>query len=121
MKLDFPKSQIDAKYLPRKVTESIPFSSNKMPEILSHFGINPKSIQAQMVKETIEECEEAAFEGEEKFCATSPESLIDFGVSKLGKKVQVYTTEVDKETKPQERQVGGLPQDKLCVRCVLLP
>ncbi|PON42187.1 BURP domain containing protein [Parasponia andersonii] len=108
MKLDFPKSQIKAKYLPRKVTESIPFSSNKLPEILNRFGIKPKSIQAELVKETIEECEEQAFEGEDKFCATSPESLIDFGVSKIGKKVKVFTTEVDKETKPQDYNVKGV-------------
>ncbi|KAL6124177.1 hypothetical protein ACLB2K_076692 [Fragaria x ananassa] len=51
---------------------------------------------------TIKECEAPAIKGEEKYCATSLESLIDFMVSKLGKNVQVYAIEA--ETKIKKKQ-----------------
>jgi hypothetical protein len=35
---------------------------------------------------------------EHSYCATSLESLVDYGVSKLGKNVQVFSTEVPKDT-----------------------
>lgn len=84
-----------AKFIPRKVADNIPFSSKNLPEILKRFAIEPRSVEAEIVEQTIKDCEEPAMEGESKICATSPESLIDFSVSKLGsKKVQVFTTEV---------------------------
>lgn len=95
MKLHFPESKNDAKFLTRKAAESIPFSSNKLPEILKHFGIKPNSVQADRVRSAIEQCETPSIKGEDKFCATSLESLIDFGVSRLGRGVQVYSTEVN--------------------------
>ncbi|EXC11174.1 BURP domain-containing protein 3 [Morus notabilis] len=93
LKLHFPNTQNDAKFLTRKAAESMPLSTNKLPEILKHLGIKPDSIQANRVKTAIEQCEAPAIRGEDKFCATSLESLIDFGVSKLGRGVQVYSTE----------------------------
>ncbi|KAM7490108.1 hypothetical protein LguiA_033029 [Lonicera macranthoides] len=47
------------------------------------------------------ECEEKGIEAEEKYCATSLTSMIDFSMSKLRKKVNAISTEVEKETEVQ--------------------
>lgn len=95
LKQRFSEPVSKAKFIPRKVADNIPFSGKKLPEILKRFAIEPRSFQAEIVEQTIRDCEEPAVEGESKICATSPESLIDFSVSELGtKKVQVFTTEV---------------------------
>ncbi|XP_024180081.1 BURP domain protein RD22 isoform X2 [Rosa chinensis] len=96
----------NATLLPRKVVKSIPFSSNKLPEILIYFGVKPMSAVAEIMKSTIEECEAPAIKGEDKYCATSLESLIDFTVSKLGKYIQVYATEA--ENNNENKQEYGI-------------
>lgn len=63
------------------------------------------------MKQTLQDCEEPSVNGEEKQCATSLESMVDFAVSKLGKKnkkVEVYTSEVENDDQdvPQEYTVG---------------
>ncbi|CAI9784847.1 unnamed protein product [Fraxinus pennsylvanica] len=89
MKLHFFKSSDDrASFLPRQVADSIPFSSKKFPEILDRFSLNPSSEKAEIMKKTIQECEETGIKGEEKYCATSLESMVDFSTSKLGRKVE---------------------------------
>ena len=102
MELNFKSDQNLAAFLPRQISNSIPFSSDKIPQILNHFSVNPDSEEAETIKETIKECEQAGIKGEEKYCATSLESMIDFSTSKLGKSVQVISTEVEKETQKQE-------------------
>lgn len=99
MKLYFPKTTSQAKFLPRQVSDSIPFSTEKLPEILNRFSVKPESAEAKIMKETIEDCKRPRLRGEAKYCATSLQSLIDFSVSKIGKEVEVYTTEVEKEAK----------------------
>lgn len=96
--LHFTKSSNRATFLPRQVAASIPFSSNKLPEILTKFSVTPQSEEADMIKETLNECDSPSVKGEEKYCATSLESMIDFSTSKLGKDVQALSTEVEKET-----------------------
>ncbi|KAL6986718.1 BURP domain protein rd22, partial [Sarracenia purpurea var. burkii] len=39
------------------------------------------------MEKSIKECEDTGIKGEEKYCATSLESMVDFSTSKLGKKV----------------------------------
>ncbi|KAF3634928.1 BURP domain-containing protein 3 [Capsicum annuum] len=97
MKLQFVKTTNGAAFLPRQVADATPFSSNKMPEILNQFSVDPNSEEAQAMKQTVQECEEPGVEGEEKYCATSLESMVDFSTSKLGNKVQPLATETDKE------------------------
>ncbi|XP_062099798.1 BURP domain-containing protein 3-like [Humulus lupulus] len=101
--LQFPESKCNAKFLRREVANAIPFSSNKLPEILEEFGIKPESVEAETVERTLLMCDESAIEGETKLCATSPEALIDFGVSILGKNVGVYASEVDKVSNKVEK------------------
>ncbi|GLT50715.1 hypothetical protein SLA2020_241810 [Shorea laevis] len=58
------------------------------------------------MKETIELCEIEADKGGEKFCATFSESLIDQSISRLGKRVQVLSDEVKKETETGDFTIG---------------
>ncbi|GLT50696.1 hypothetical protein SLA2020_241640 [Shorea laevis] len=102
----FTKTQNRATFLPRAFADSMPFSSNKFSDILKLFSMDPKSAEARMMKQNIEDCETAAIEGEDKYCATSLESLIDLSVSRLGKKIQVLSTEVEKETKVEKFTIG---------------
>ncbi|KAH7848787.1 hypothetical protein Vadar_007872 [Vaccinium darrowii] len=95
-------------FLPRQVADKIPFSSEKMPEILDQFSVKSDTKEAEAMKKTIKKCEEPGFKGEEKHCVTSLESMVDFTTSKLGKSVQAISTEVEKETnKLQEYRVSG--------------
>ncbi|NP_001268112.1 RD22-like protein precursor [Vitis vinifera] len=102
MELHFIRDANLATFLPRQVANSIPFSSKKFPEILNEFSIKPESEEAETIKNTIRECEEPGIKGEEKYCATSLESMVDFSTSKLGKGVQMISTEVEKETPEQQ-------------------
>ncbi|KAI3986888.1 hypothetical protein MKX01_014589 [Papaver californicum] len=81
-------------FLSQKLAKVTPFSSNKLPEILNQFSISPKSEEVEVINETIMDCEEPAIENEEKYCANSLESLVDYGTSKFGKNVNVLTTEI---------------------------
>ena len=84
---DLIKKASKATFLPHSVAESIPFSTQKFPEILKYFSLETKSAEANLLKQTIENCERPAIEGEEKYCATSFESFVDSIVSKLGKNI----------------------------------
>ncbi|BBG95490.1 BURP domain-containing protein, partial [Prunus dulcis] len=98
MKFQFPRNSNTATFLPRESAQSIPFSSNKLPEIFNHFSVKPTSEEAKTIKQTIEECEAPGLKGEEKYCATSLESMVDFSTSKLGtRNVEAISTEVLEE------------------------
>ncbi|KAJ6697594.1 hypothetical protein OIU85_003917 [Salix viminalis] len=97
MKIRFTDGGTKVSFLPRQVAESIPFSSDKIPEILKYFALEVNSKEAQIIREEIGGCEEPNLEREEKFCATSLESLIDFNVERLGQNVRVISTEAGKK------------------------
>ncbi|GKV16578.1 hypothetical protein SLEP1_g27200 [Rubroshorea leprosula] len=102
----FTKIENRATFLPRAFADSMPFSSNKFSDILKLFSMDPKSAGAKVMKQNIEDCERAAIGGEVKYCATSLESLLDLSVSRLGKKIHVLSTEVEKETKNEDFTIG---------------
>ncbi|XP_054818613.1 BURP domain protein RD22-like isoform X2 [Prosopis cineraria] len=102
MNLLFKQASNQAFFLPREIVKSIPFSSNKVAEILNEFAVKPGSINAEVMKNTIELCEDSGIKREEKYCATSLESLVDFITSKLGRHVEALSTEVVMETKKHE-------------------
>ncbi len=107
MKLKLAITTNEAAFLPHQVAESIPFSSNKLSEILSRFSLKEKSAEAKVIKKAIEECEEPAMEGEAKYCAKSLESLIEFSTSKLGSRnVNVLMTNDVKPMTSQEYEFG---------------
>ncbi|XP_050220117.1 BURP domain protein RD22-like isoform X2 [Mercurialis annua] len=105
MMLIFTKSTNGSNFLPRKIAQTILFSSNDFSDILSYFLIEPKSNDAQIMKETIEECEAPGVKGEVKYCSTSLKSLVDFVVSKYGKKVEAFANEVEEEDKKQKYKI----------------
>ncbi|XP_008220016.1 PREDICTED: BURP domain-containing protein 3-like [Prunus mume] len=82
--------------LPRKIAQSIPFSSAKLPEVLNKFSMEPTPVEAAVIQETIQDCESGTLNGEDRYCATSLESMADFAMSKLGRNVQAFSTEVEK-------------------------
>ncbi|XP_010249743.1 PREDICTED: BURP domain protein RD22 [Nelumbo nucifera] len=107
MNLRFTKTTSGATFLPRQVADTIPFSSKALPQILRQFSVEPQSEEAELMKNTLEDCEMPAMEGEDKLCATSLESMVDFSTSKLGKHVVAMSTEVDKEnTKRQQYTIS---------------
>ncbi|KAG5620969.1 hypothetical protein H5410_006187, partial [Solanum commersonii] len=98
--INFPslKNKNKAPFWPRQFVESIPFSSKKIPQILNYFSINNNSKDAKTIEETVKVCEEPAMKGEKRKCATSLESMVDFGIFMLGtNNVKVVATEVQGE------------------------
>ncbi|KAM0024047.1 putative BURP domain-containing protein [Helianthus debilis subsp. tardiflorus] len=96
MNLHFTKTTSPSStFLPRKVADTIPFSSKKLPELYTRFSIKPNTEESESMKNTITECEDKGMEGEKKYCATSLEAMVDFSTSELGKKVQAVSTEVN--------------------------
>ncbi|KAL7208001.1 hypothetical protein ACSBR1_029872 [Camellia fascicularis] len=83
-------------------------SFHKFPKILNRFSVKPNSAEAKITKKTIEVCTEMpAFKGEQKYCATSLESMIDFCTSMLGKRVKALSTELEKETQLRKYSAVG--------------
>ncbi|XP_042467252.1 BURP domain-containing protein 6-like [Zingiber officinale] len=72
-----------ADLLPRRVADVLPFSSNKLPDILVLLSIDPNSKEAREMSATLERCEGTANARETKHCATSIESMVDFALSAL--------------------------------------
>ncbi|CAK8570147.1 unnamed protein product [Lathyrus sativus] len=107
LNLQFTKttSNSEAKFLTKEVADSIPFSSNKVDSILNKFSIKKGSDEAEIVENTINECEENGIQGEEKLCVKSLESMVDFTTSKLGNNVEAVSTEVKKDSSELEEYV----------------
>ncbi|PWA69682.1 BURP domain-containing protein [Artemisia annua] len=95
MNLQFAKTVTpSSNFFPRKVAEMIPFSLKNLPQLYTRFSIKPETVESESMKTTISRCEEAGEKGEKKFCATSLEAMVDFIISKLGKKVMTISTDV---------------------------
>ncbi|KAG1355256.1 BURP domain-containing protein 6 [Cocos nucifera] len=89
--------------LPRRMADSIPFSSIKLQDILAHLSIEPNSTEAETIKNTLQECEEPPVDGVTKYCATSLESMVDFSMSTLGtRNVRASSTTVDNHATPKQ-------------------
>ncbi|OMO54417.1 hypothetical protein COLO4_36492 [Corchorus olitorius] len=93
-------------FLPDQVSKSIPFSSDKLPEILKHFSFETESSEANAMKQAMKACERKAMHGEAMYCATSFESFVDWSVSKLGKNIKLLSNELEKETKNSVFKIG---------------
>ena len=106
MTVIFTKTSNASHFLPRQVAESIPFSSNNLPEILNRFSLKDNSAEAKTIENTIKECEKPAMKGEDKYCARSLESLIDFSTSRLGKNIRVVPNVVESENQEYEFEEG---------------
>lgn len=61
MKLHFMATRgAGDKFLPRSEADAIPFSSDKVPEILSHFSLKQDSLEAAEMAQTLRDCEAPA-------------------------------------------------------------
>ncbi|XP_008795079.2 BURP domain-containing protein 3-like [Phoenix dactylifera] len=104
--LSFVSTISGAAFLSRAEVDTIPFSSDKLSEILHRLNVLPGSELAKEVNKTLSDCEAAASEGEHKFCATSLESMVDFATSKLEThdlQVSATTVRGNQETAPKQR------------------
>ena len=102
-------SSCDSKvfFLPRRLAETIPFSSKKLSVALEKLNISQGSNKAVAMEQTLEECETPAISGESKYCATSLESMIDFSTSTVGtNNVNALATNV---AKGQQYTITGFP------------
>jgi len=115
----FKKRENVTPLLPRQIAQHIPLSSAKIKEIVEMLFVNPEPENVKILEETISMCEVPAITGEERYCATSLESMVDFVTSKLGKNARVISTEAEKESKSQKFSVKDgvklLAEDKVIV------
>ncbi|XP_072983051.1 BURP domain-containing protein 6-like isoform X1 [Typha latifolia] len=103
MTLHLTRTTSSVTLLPRRVSDSIPFNSTQLPTILSRLSVEPNSAKAEAIKKTLSECEEPAFAGETKLCASSLESMVEFAMSSLKThSIQAMSTKVSKEGTPKQ-------------------
>lgn len=119
MNLQFSQPTSQQPFLPRHLADSTPFSSKDLPEILAKFSLKPGSGKAAAIERTLRDCEERGVKGEERFCATSLESMVDFATSVLGKGAMAVSTESGSSGKRAYRidAVRRLPSEKAVVAC----
>ncbi|KAJ0986309.1 hypothetical protein J5N97_004665 [Dioscorea zingiberensis] len=68
-------------------------------------GVEPSSVEAEAMKNTLADCEEPAMRGESKFCTTSLESMVEFSMLSLGTRdVQAISTTVSESRDGAEKQ-----------------
>ncbi|EAZ13440.1 hypothetical protein OsJ_03360 [Oryza sativa Japonica Group] len=122
MAVHFTATTAGEKFLPRSEADAMPFSSEKVPEILSRFSVKPGSVEAAEMAQTLRDCEAPPAQGKRKACATSLESMVDFATSSLGTShVRAASTVVGKEGSPEQeytvtavkRAAAGGDQDQL--------
>ncbi|XP_074287035.1 BURP domain-containing protein 6-like [Silene latifolia] len=94
MTMNFTQTKNGATFIPRDKARTIPFSTDKMPQILREFSVQPGSEEAQTIEETIKGCESEGVPGEHKYCATCLEDMVDYVKSTLGRNVKTISTEV---------------------------
>ncbi|XP_038976599.1 BURP domain-containing protein 3-like, partial [Phoenix dactylifera] len=101
--IHFIRTSSGATLLPRRMADSIPFSSIKLPEMLARLSINPNSTEAESMKKTLQDCEAPPVDGETKYCATSLESMVDFSTSTLGtRNIRALSTTLDNHATPKQ-------------------
>lgn len=71
-------------FLPRKLSQLIPFTTVALSDVVSSFGISKRSNMTQNMNNTLNSCEEKPQQGEIKTCTTSIEGMIEFVLSNLG-------------------------------------
>ncbi|KAL9661439.1 hypothetical protein QQ045_026263 [Rhodiola kirilowii] len=99
------ENSASAAFIPLRVSNSIPFSSDKLSTIFDKFSVKPESKEAELMKRTLNMCSLPAGKGEKKQCVTSLESMVDFTIASLGKNIQAISTEAEKDTKLQKFKI----------------
>ncbi|BBG95347.1 hypothetical protein Prudu_003864, partial [Prunus dulcis] len=67
-------------FLPRKIAQSIPFSSAKLPEVVNKFSMEPTSVEAAVIQETIQDCESGELE-----MTVDEDMMVHFALNSLPK------------------------------------
>ncbi|KAG8087706.1 hypothetical protein GUJ93_ZPchr0010g8366 [Zizania palustris] len=98
-------------FLPRRVADSIPFTTPALPGILALLGIASDSAEATSMRETLRMCEWPTLAGEAKFCGTSLEAMVEGAMAALG------TLDVRAITSSLPR--AGAPMQQYTIRAVL--
>ncbi|KAL5231631.1 hypothetical protein ABZP36_030407 [Zizania latifolia] len=98
-------------FLPRRVADSIPFTTPALPGILALLGVASDSAEAASMRETLRTCEWPTLAGEAKFCATSLEAMVEGAMAALG------TLDVRAVTSTLPR--AGAPMQQYTIRAVL--
>ncbi|CAK9139004.1 unnamed protein product [Ilex paraguariensis] len=80
------------KFLPREKADDIPFSSRELTNILQLFSFSRGSPQAEVMEDSLRQCEFKPIEGEIKICATSLESMLDFNYTVLAAPKEISAT-----------------------------
>ena len=94
-------------FLPRRLAETIPFSSKKLSVSLEKLNIPQGLEKALAMEQMLEECVSPAISGERKYCATSLECMIDFSTSIVGtNNMNALATNV---VKGQQYTITGFP------------
>jgi hypothetical protein len=97
-------------FLPRRLAEAIPFSSDKLSVALEKLDISQGSDTALAMKQTLKGCEGPANSWERKYCATSLESMIDYATSTLGtSSLNVLETNVPCKLESQKYTITRIP------------
>ncbi|XP_050941242.1 BURP domain-containing protein 5-like [Cucumis melo] len=99
-------SSKNSPFLVRVAANKYPFSSNKLLDILARFSIKPNTDEAKLIENTIMDCEVPPIKGEERYCATSLESMVDVVIMKMGKEVKVMSATVEDGMNPTYSQVS---------------
>ncbi|MQM16891.1 hypothetical protein Taro_049851 [Colocasia esculenta] len=81
-KLHFSRRTPEATFIPLLVIDAFPFSTEKLPEIMTLFSMKTDSKEAEDLKKTLLPCD-TVDPGEAQLCATSLESMVDFTISSL--------------------------------------
>lgn len=71
-------------FLPRNLSQLIPFASTALSDVVSSFGISWTSNMTKNINNTLIACEEKPALGEVKMCSTSIEDMTEFVLSNLG-------------------------------------
>ncbi|CAI9108982.1 OLC1v1008705C1 [Oldenlandia corymbosa var. corymbosa] len=80
-------------FLPRVISSRMPFSTMELQSIKELFHASDNSTMEGIILNALQECERPASPGETKCCVGSPEDMIGFAISVLGRNLIVRTTE----------------------------
>ncbi|KAL2940037.1 BURP domain-containing protein 3 [Bienertia sinuspersici] len=120
MSLYFRKSTNPANFLSRDMVEKLHFSLANLPQIIKHFNLREDSLEASIMKETLQYCED---EKSGDKCCYSLESMIDFATSIIGKQVMAISANINKDIKMEYKVQGikKLPCGAESVICHKIP
>jgi BURP domain len=113
--LNFDQTIVGGAFVPRTEADRIQFSSWNLPQILDHFSMAPGSKEAKQIERILKDCEEPTLTGEQKFCSTSLESMIDNVVSLL------ETTDIKALSTAVSRSKGDIVQNGKAMYTIASP